>query len=743
MAETWGDIIARNYSAGRALADDFVTSRFQKKADALRTQYEDRAKAENKKLQDYMPDLEADLRALAASTGATRRGIANKKGEALDITAMGRIREDVARAGEQRAGALALSGDQAGARRERAGAQYSVGNFDAGFGQQQAGDTIAATAGAVGADGAYDAKKGALGLARVGAQYGDGQQAAQQTEAADTFRMKSAAAKATQLYNLISHDGEIDNDQFVGLWEGIKEDLPEFKNVDLRLNDGKVYIYEGGKATGELEPAEAAQLLNKAIQAPGAAIQSSMAAQLKSIEDQKARTDEVDKKILEASTRVIEKLSAAGVPESLTNAFINAQKEVASGGGGFKLNEIGEEPGTYIVENGGERYIVKTNQPAGGAGSLLSAGGATDTVQVFDLNDNPVPPEVLNKAGLTSGGAAASAIIKLAHEQAKAGTEANFEVLNQQLQLLNNLGNAYGGSQKLQRPTGGGGGTSRAERNNNPGNIEDGAFAKSLPGYAGGDGRFAKFDSPEAGAAAQSKLLESYMGRGFDTVEKIVGRWSPQSDPTNAAGSASNYAKYVASQLGVDPTQKLTAEQLPALAQAMAQFESGNRGGALPSGTAASARTATASAAAPTAAPANKLPAALPKRPGVSRGTLAQQTADMLTKSAEVDKKKEALAQFDKDNGTRMSFVPGRSIESAGGVQALNLSPDQRAVREQLLADIVAAEEELTSMRAGVRRATEALNRDTAGKNRGALYARYGGSADFFNRAGGAGGGSQ
>jgi hypothetical protein len=47
----------------------------------------------------------------------------------------------------------------------------------------------------------------------------------------------------------------------------------------------------------------------------------------------------------------------------------------------------------------------------------------------------------------------------------------------------------------------------RGERNFNPGNIEDGDFARSLPGYAGSDGRFAKFESMDHGYNAIESLL--------------------------------------------------------------------------------------------------------------------------------------------------------------------------------------------------------------------------------------------
>jgi hypothetical protein len=92
----------------------------------------------------------------------------------------------------------------------------------------------------------------------------------------------------------------------------------------------------------------------------------------------------------------------------------------------------------------------------------------------------------------------------------------------------------------------------RGLRNNNPGNIEDGDFARGLPGYQGSDGRFAVFDSMESGQAAKGALLQSYGRRGFNTVEKVIGRWAPPSE--NDTGS---YVQFVSQRLGVDPRQPL------------------------------------------------------------------------------------------------------------------------------------------------------------------------------------------
>ena len=113
----------------------------------------------------------------------------------------------------------------------------------------------------------------------------------------------------------------------------------------------------------------------------------------------------------------------------------------------------------------------------------------------------------------------------------------------------------------------------RGIRNNNPGNIEDGNFARSIPGYKGTDGRFAVYDSPEAGNAAHATLLGSYGRKGLNTVEGVVGRWAPPSENNTGA-----YAKFVAQRLGVDPRAPLDMNDpkvLSSMAAAMGEHENG------------------------------------------------------------------------------------------------------------------------------------------------------------------------
>lgn len=113
----------------------------------------------------------------------------------------------------------------------------------------------------------------------------------------------------------------------------------------------------------------------------------------------------------------------------------------------------------------------------------------------------------------------------------------------------------------------------RGIRNNNPGNIEDGPFARSQPGYKGSDGRFAIYDTPEAGTAAKTALLGSYGRKGINTVEGVVNRWAPPTE--NDSGS---YAQFVSQKLGVDPRAPLDMSDprvLSGLSSAIAERENG------------------------------------------------------------------------------------------------------------------------------------------------------------------------
>jgi hypothetical protein len=128
-------------------------------------------------------------------------------------------------------------------------------------------------------------------------------------------------------------------------------------------------------------------------------------------------------------------------------------------------------------------------------------------------------------------------------------------------------------------PRGGGSPVANALQTN-PGALKDGPFARSQPGYAGASGGFATFKTPEDGVRAQETLLRSaYVGKGFNTIDKIVNRYAPQG-PENSPASVANYKSYIAQRTGIDINAPITAAQVPAVAAAMREFETGNKPGA-------------------------------------------------------------------------------------------------------------------------------------------------------------------
>ncbi|WP_024904460.1 hypothetical protein [Robbsia andropogonis] len=112
----------------------------------------------------------------------------------------------------------------------------------------------------------------------------------------------------------------------------------------------------------------------------------------------------------------------------------------------------------------------------------------------------------------------------------------------------------------------------RGIRNNNPGNIKYGAFAKDAGAVGQDRGGFAIFPEMKAGVEATIKLLQGYAKRGIDTVEKVISRWAPPSENNTSA-----YIADVAKSLGVSADQRLTSDQIASLAPAIFKHE-GNGG---------------------------------------------------------------------------------------------------------------------------------------------------------------------
>lgn len=118
---------------------------------------------------------------------------------------------------------------------------------------------------------------------------------------------------------------------------------------------------------------------------------------------------------------------------------------------------------------------------------------------------------------------------------------------------------------RIERRTG-----SRNWRNNNPGNLEFGDFARRY-GAIGSDGRFAIFPTYEAGKRAKEALL--FEGRGYAgmTIAQAITRYAPPNENDTAM-----YIRTAAAAAGVSPNtlmSDLNAEQRQALLAAMERVE--------------------------------------------------------------------------------------------------------------------------------------------------------------------------
>ena len=119
----------------------------------------------------------------------------------------------------------------------------------------------------------------------------------------------------------------------------------------------------------------------------------------------------------------------------------------------------------------------------------------------------------------------------------------------------------YGGEIKI--------GGHRNWRNNNPGNLEYGDFAKSK-GAIGSDGRFAIFPDMDTGYNAQKALLQSGSYKDL-SLQGAIGRYAPSSE--NDTG---RYINSLVKYTGISPDitlSQLDDEQLNQLVRAMSMVE--------------------------------------------------------------------------------------------------------------------------------------------------------------------------
>jgi hypothetical protein len=127
-----------------------------------------------------------------------------------------------------------------------------------------------------------------------------------------------------------------------------------------------------------------------------------------------------------------------------------------------------------------------------------------------------------------------------------------------------------GGKSKQGNSNAGPSGLPRNLRNNNPGNIEYGNFAKKQ-GATGSDGRFAIFPDMKTGENAMANLLMSYAKGGTNTISSIISKWSPAGE--NGTANTNSYIANVAKATGIDPNKALNTNELLAVQRAMTNQE--------------------------------------------------------------------------------------------------------------------------------------------------------------------------
>ena len=114
----------------------------------------------------------------------------------------------------------------------------------------------------------------------------------------------------------------------------------------------------------------------------------------------------------------------------------------------------------------------------------------------------------------------------------------------------------------------------RGIRNNNPLNIRHGKSRWVGMRKVQTDKAFVQFTERRYGYRAAFVLLRNYIGRGVNTIGKIIARWAPPGDGNNTQA----YIEYVSSTTGIDASLELAFEdkaKLVEIVRSMAHMESG------------------------------------------------------------------------------------------------------------------------------------------------------------------------
>ena len=226
-----------------------------------------------------------------------------------------------------------------------------------------------------------------------------------------------------------------------------------------------------------------------------------------------------------------------------------------------------------------------------------------------------------------------------------------------------------------------------ADRFNNPGNLKFAGQPGATKGPALPDGTsFAVFPDMSTGLTAAQNQLHLDMGRGNNTVQGLISKWSPPTASGNSAASTNAYITRVASQLGVSPTQPLTPDFIPKMAQVMYGVEAGHPAGT-PVPTTASAQAPQAQAAA--AQPGTPQPQAAQQGPKFTAADGTPFTVPQQYNDGQIQQMQQQAAQI--KNATQLAWLHYQNGTSPDNSQVMQLQQAGQQLNQHLYdADIYA-----------------------------------------------------
>lgn len=686
--DTIGDVIGRGWNAGRGIGQDFASWKYSRGEAKLRQQLEAEAKAANQPLEQFIANnperlrqYEDAARELYTTSGAQKRGVTGSDGSPLYADTATSMQERLALGTNRAASQQVLAGDVEQSQRTLAGGNALVGNYDATRANALQADQIQNATAAINPDGSFDPVKASAGLPAISARQGDTAGAVAGQDAARQLRFKVAQQHSGDLQMMMSDPAAYGMDTIVGklnaligldgrFGTGVLAQADKSGGITLMRGDQPLMtLMQNGQPTKYVTDflANASTDYEGAVQKHVEDLRGQADAETK-------RTGEIQMEAFKAGLDIAKNMAkvdpAAGTAASTLASAMSAAKDA-----GWELNKQ-DDTTSVLTDKSGRVFVMKFNpEPQ----QDPHTGRFEPSVEVTDTDGNRVSPEMLQGAPEIAQITQAAIAFDAAQQQSQVAQRG--ELAKMGVQLISALTQAMGAPVDMGGATSriggalGGKGGSRAERNNNPGNIKDVGQFDGMPGYKGKDkAGFAMFETPEQGTAAMHAQLQRYMdgkttGKPLRSVAEIVGTWSPQADPQNAAGSTDNYAAYVAEKLGVDPTQPLPPSAIPQLAQAMFEFESGNTSGQAMGAADTATATATSSPIS-TEKPGNSVAKAndgvkLPSRSAVAK---TNPSKDVQALSARRQVLEQAIREFNAQESTSpiSAWTPGGEAVGEG-----------------------------------------------------------------------------